>query len=434
MASPSRFSPAQERSIALSTGRINIWEGATRGGKTLASLFRWFAYIADPSSPRGELAMVGRTRDTIGRNAVLQMQDPALFGAAAATVQYTLGAPVATILGRRVHMFGANDVQAEAKIRGGTFAGMLADELTLLPREFVLQAFNRLSVPGSRFYGTTNPGASAHWLRKDFLLRADEPGMNLRQFHFTLDDNPSLTDEVKAGIKATNTGMYYRRFVLGEWCNAEGSVYQMFDADRHVVDVLPVIKRWLGVGVDYGTRAAFAAVVLGVGTDKRLYAIAEWYWDSQRTGRELAPVEYSRKLREFLGSVRHPGSQLYGITPEVIAVDPSEKAFIVQLHTDGLRVTSAVNDVDPGIRTLSSLLAGGKLLIHSSCRNLIDQMQSYSWDDAATEKGLDKPKKENDHAVDALRYITATTRSRWRNLVLSDSPALNYQDAFAGPL
>ena len=251
MASPRKFSEAQERSIALSTGRINIWEGATRGGKTFASLFRWFAYIADRASPKGELAMVGRTRETIGTNALLQMQNPALFGNAAMTVKYTLGAPAATILDRRVHLYGANDVQAETKIRGATFAGMYGDELTILPREFVLQAFNRLSVPGSKFFGTTNPGPSAHWLRKDFLLRADEPGMNLRQFHFNLDDNPSLTDEVKAGIKATNTGMYYRRFVLGEWCNAEGAVYQMFDADRHVVDICPVITRWLACGIDY---------------------------------------------------------------------------------------------------------------------------------------------------------------------------------------
>jgi PBSX family phage terminase large subunit len=430
MASQPKFSEAQERSIALSTGQLNIWAGATRGGKTLASLFRWFAYLADKNGPRGEMAMVGRTRDTIGTNALLQMQNPELFGDAAATVKYKLGAPVAMIMDRRVHLYGANDSQAEAKIRGATFAGMYGDELTLLPRDFVLQAFNRLSVPGSKFFGTTNPGPSAHWLRKDFLLRADEPGLGLRHFHFTLDDNPSLTDEVKARIKATNTGMYYRRFVLGEWCNAEGAVYQMFDADRHVVDVLPVIKRWLGAGIDYGTTAAFAAVVLGVGVDRRLYAIAEWYWDSVRTGKPLAPVEYSRKFGDFLASVRHPGSQLYGITPEVIAVDPSEKAFIVQLHSDGFRVTGANNEVLTGIRMLSSLLASGKLLVHSSCKNLIDQLQSYAWDDAATEKGLDKPLKENDHAADALRYIINTTRSRWRNMLLPDNPPPNYEDTF----
>jgi PBSX family phage terminase large subunit len=425
-----RFSDAQELSIARSTGQLNIWAGATRGGKTLASVFRWFAYIADKDSPRGELAMVGRTRDTIGTNVLLQMQNPELFGEAAATVKYTLGSPVATVMKRRVHLYGANDSQAESKIRGATFAGMYGDELTLLPREFVLQAFNRLSIPGSKFFGTTNPGPSAHWLRKDFLLRADEPDLGLRHFHFTLDDNPSLTDQVRARIRATNTGMYYRRFVLGEWCNAEGAVFQMFDADRHVVDVCPVIKRWVGVGVDYGTTAAFAAIVLGVGVDKRLYAISEWYYDSARTGKPLTDMEYSRKFGDYLASVRHPASQLYGISPEVIAVDPSGHSFFVQLHRDGYRPAKADNAVIDGIRTLASLLAGGRLLVHSSCKNLIDQLQSYSWDEKATAKGEDKPVKEEDHAVDALRYIVMTTRSRWRPMIGPDNPPPNYEDHF----
>jgi PBSX family phage terminase large subunit len=430
MATGHSLSLAQERSIAHSTGRINIWEGSTRGGKTFSSLLRWLTYIAGDDCPPGELAMVGRTRDTIGRNAILQLQDPALFGDVARHVKYTFGAPLATILGRRIHVFGANDVQAEAKVRGSTFAGMYGDELTLLPREFLLQGFNRLSVPGSKFFGSTNPGPSAHWLRKDFLLRGDDPGLNLRQFHFALDDNPSLTDEVKAGIKATNTGMYYRRFVLGEWCNAEGSVYEMFDADRHVVDICPVITRWLACGIDYGTTAPFAAVVIGVGTDRRLYVIAEWYWDSALRNKRLADVEYSVKLREFFSSVQFPGSRLYGISPEVITVDPSAASFVRQLHNDGFRVATADNEVEDGIRLVSSLLATGRLLVHKSCVNTIAQLQSYSWDEEASARGEDKVVKRDDHAVDALRYGLVTTRGRWRNLLIPSETPPNYQDVF----
>jgi hypothetical protein len=196
------------------------------------------------------------------------------------------------------------------------------------------------------------------------------------------------------------------------------------------VDVCPVIKRWIGCGIDYGTTAAFAAIVLGVGVDRRLYAIAEWYWDSKVRGQPLTDLEYSRKLGDFFASVRHPGSALYGISPEVIAVDPSGKSFITQLYRDGYRPMGADNGVIDGVRQVASLLASGRLLIHSSCKNLIDQMQSYSWDEKATEKGEDKPKKEEDHSVDALRYITITTRSRWRNLILPDVTPVNHQDAF----
>lgn len=172
--------------------------------------------------------------------------------------------------------------------------------------------------------------------------------------------------------------------------------------------------------------------MLAVGTDKRLYAVAEWYWDSARRNQALTDLQYSVKLGEFFTSVRHPGSQLYGITPEVVIVDPSAKSFIVQLHHDRFRVGAADNAVEDGIRLVASLLSSGRLLVHSSCVNLIDQLQSYSWDEAATEKGLDKPKKQDDHAVDALRYITVTTRSRWRGMILPDNPPPNYQDTF-GP-
>ncbi len=426
------LSPAQERSIAHSNARINIWEGSTRGGKTFGSLLRWLIYVAD--APPGELAMFGRTRDTIGRNAILQLQDESLFGLAARSVHYTFGAPLATILGRRVHVFGANDVQAEAKVRGSTFAGAYGDELTLLPREFLLQAFNRLSVPGSKFYGTTNPGPQAHWLRTDFLLRADEPGMNLRQFHFRLDDNPSLTDEFKAGIKATNTGMYYRRFVLGEWCNAEGAVYDMFDEDRHVVDVCPVIKRWLCCSVDYGTTNPFDAVLIGLGIDRRLYVVAEWRWDSRARRRQLTDAEYSAKLTEWLATVQYPGSMLHGVTPERVIVDPSATSFRVQLFRDRYQPALADNDVLDGIRLVSSLLSSGRLLIHRSCGYLVGELQGYCWDEKAAAKGEDAPVKRDDHSADALRYGIFTTRGIWRNLIVPAEKPRNYEEAFGLPM
>jgi PBSX family phage terminase large subunit len=428
------LSLAQELSVAHGNGRVNIWEGSTRGGKTFSSLLRWLIFVSQ--APKGELAMFGRTRDTVGRNAILQLQDESLYGVAAREVDYTFGAPLATILGRRVHVFGANDVQAEAKVRGSTFAGIYGDELTLIPRAFFLQALNRLSIPGSKFFGTTNPGAKSHWLRKEFLLRADEPGMDLRQFHFTLEDNPSLTPEVKAGIRATNTGLDFKRFVTGEWCNAEGSIYSMFDEGRHVVDVLPVMKRWLAVGIDYGTQAPLAALVLGLGIDRRLYFVAEWYWDSAARGRQLTDSEYSAKLREFLASVRHPGSQLFGIAPERVVIDPSALSFIRQVHADrhlfpqGMSIAGADNSVLDGIRLVSSLLSTGRLLVHKSCGKLIEQFQSYAWDEKASEHGEDKPVKKDDHSADAARYCLLTTRSLWRNLILPDTAPPSYQDHF----
>lgn len=421
------LSVKQERAIAHSNARVNVWEGSTRAGKTTSSLLRWLTYVA--AAPPGELAMFGRTRDTIGRNAIMQLQDPALFGQVARHVDYTFGAPLANILGRRVHIFGANDAQAEAKVRGSTFAGMYGDELTLVPQAFFTQALGRLSVPGSKFFGTTNCDSQSHWLRKDFLLRAAE--MDLRSFHFTLDDNPSLTDEYKAAIKAEYTGLWYRRFIAAEWCSAQGAIYDMFDTSRHVVDVCPVIKRWLCAAIDYGTVNSLAVIVLGIGVDRRLYAVAEWTWDSRARHRQLTDVEYSAKLREFLNSLRVPGSQLYGVMPERIIVDPSAASFIRQLHNDHMQVQGANNAVADGIRVVSSLLATDRLKVHASCVNLIDELQSYAWDEKAADKGEDKPIKAADHHVDSLRYGIVTTRQVWRNELLPTTPQVNPELTFA---
>lgn len=432
------LSPKQIRSIARSQSRINAWTGAIRSGKTIASLLRWLIYVAQ--APPGELVVVAKTSQAAARNVFSPLNDFALFGELAAQSRYTPGAPSGMILGRRVWVMGTHDDRSEHRLRGLTCAGAYVDEGTLVQQSFFMQLLGRMSVPGAKLFLTTNPDNQNHWLRQDYFLRAGEPGIDLSLFHFTLDDNPSLTPEFVASVKAEFTGMWYRRFVLGEWCAAEGAVYDMFDTGRHVVDVLPVMKRWLAVGCDVGTKNPFAAIVLALGTDRKLYAVAEWYWDSVTRRRQLTDAEYSAKLRGFLASVRFPGSQMYGIAPERFVVDPSGLSFIRQLHSDlrlfpgGMSIAGADNAVLDGIRLVASLLGGGRLLIHSSCKNLIAQLQSYSWDEKAAARGEDKPVKENDHAPDALRYALATTRQVWRNLIVPAEMPVNYQDQFGVPL
>jgi len=128
-------------------------------------------------------------------------------------------------------------------------------------------------------FATTNPASLAHWLRKKYLLRAGD--VDMRHWHFTLDDNPGLDEAYVSWLKSTYVGLWYRRFILGHWCFAEGAVYEMFDDTKHVVDVMPPTSDWLCVAVDYGTTAPFAAVLLGLGMDGTLYVVAEWRWDSR---------------------------------------------------------------------------------------------------------------------------------------------------------
>jgi PBSX family phage terminase large subunit len=416
MGSPTLSVP-QERSFAQSTARINVWDGSVRSGKTIASLLRWLAYVA--RAPRGgALVVIGKTYDTVSRNVFGPLTDPDLFGEAAALVKYTRGAPTATILGRQVEVITANDVRAEGRIRGLTCAGAYVDEATLIPENFWDQLLARLSVRGAKLFATTNPDNPGHWLRKKFILRAGE--LDLRYWHFTIDDNHALDPAYVANLKKEYVGLWYRRFILGQWVQSDGAVYDMWDPDRHVVDELPRIERWFSCGVDYGTVNPFSALLLGLGRDPadnapRLYLTHEYRHDSKAARRTLTDPEYSAKLREFLATAQAPHEALPGITPEWVHVDPSAASFSTQLHHDGMsNVAHAVNDVVPGIRSVAGALATDRLRVHRSCDGWFVEIPGYAWDDRAAELGEDKPVKANDHSLDAGRYAIHSTEWQWR--------------------
>ncbi|MFJ1648002.1 PBSX family phage terminase large subunit [Streptomyces sp. NPDC088258] len=409
------LSRKQIRSVADSTTLISCWEGAIRSGKTVASLLRWLIFVANAPST-GELVVIGKTAQTCHRNLFLTLQDPALFGDLAQHVHYTAGAPTATILGRMVHVIGANDAKAEPKIRGMTVCGAYVDEVTLVPQIFFEQLLGRMSVEGAQLFCTTNPDNPAHWFMRDWISQPEKK--NLRRFSFTIDDNPFLPASYVRQTKASHEGLFYRRFILGEWVAAEGAIYDSWDRERHLVTALPKqgIRRWISLGVDYGTKNPFHAVLLGLGADRKLYAAADWRYDSRQQKCQLTDAEYSQRMRAWLGDV--PG--IGPVRPQFACVDPSAASFRTQLRRDKLTPTAATNDVMDGIRTVSSLLAANKLFIHASCKDLITEIGGYSWDDQAALRGIEQPIKVADHGVDALRYAIFTTRALWqRHLALA---------------
>lgn len=419
------LSPKQVDFVANSTARINIASGAVRSGKTIASLLKWLMICADPP-PGGELVIAAKTAQTAARNLFAPLASPEIFGPIAAHVHYTMGAPTATILGRRVHVIGANDARSESKIRGMTVAACLMDEATLLPREFFNQMLARMSVPNATLVATTNADSSGHWLRKEFLLNGN---IDLRQWHFSLDDNPYLPQAYKDALKAEYGpgSLFYKRFVDGLWILAEGAIYDMWDPDRHVVDEMPPMWRWINLGVDYGTTNTFAALLLGVMGDD-LYLASEWRYDSREERRSLTDVEYSARLKVWLANLRPSGADRMGVTPEMVSVDPSAASFMQQLYRDGWSPTPADNSVLDGIRLFSSLLTTGRLKVHRSCQGLIDEIPGYSWDPAKALRGIDAPIKVDDHSCDAGRYAVTTSESSWRR------PAGNMQGPLRTPL
>lgn len=406
------LSPKQIESLRESSTRVSIWSGAIRSGKTIASLLRWLIYVA--SAPRGgQLVVVGRTRDSVARNVFAPLQDPSLFGAIAEHVRYTAGAPSGRILDRTVYVLGASDAKAEKVLRGLTCCGAYVDELTVVAEEFFVQLLGRMSVPGAQLFATTNPDNPAHWLKRRYLDRLVELP-DWRSFAFTLNDNPALTESYKDSIRREYTGLWFRRFVLGEWVAAEGAVFDMWNPDKHVVSwsTLPDMARLLAVGIDYGTTNATAALLLGEGVDRRLYLIDEWRHDPAHAQVRLTDSQLSAGLRDWLALDHLP--RVTGLRPQWIVADPSAASFRVQLHNDGVTTQTADNDVAYGIRVMSSLLAEHRLLIADRCTGFINEAPGYSWDDSATAKGTDAPVKVADHSLDAGRYAITTTEQLWR--------------------
>ena len=416
------FSPRQVWSIWAATARVNVWVGAIRSGKTIASLLAWLLFVRKaPSS--GALVVVGRTRESVARNVFAPLQDRAIFGRFAGLVSYTAGAPTGTILGRTVHVLGASDSRAEMVLRGLTVGGAYVDEATLVAEAFWTQLLGRMSVPGARLFATTNPDGPAHWFKRQVVDRAAELGYKV--FKFTLVDNIHLAAEYVAQISHEYVGLWYRRFILGEWVQAAGAVYDGWDEDRHLIDpdAIPAMDRVLVLAADYGDVHATRGYLLGIGPDTRdghagedrLYVLDEWAPGSMTVG------EHSTDLRRWLS--RRPVASWR--EPEWIAYDHAASTFGHQLLHDGwTSVRKAHKAVLPGIRTVAALLAVDKLVVSTSCARLIERLPGYVWDEKATARGETAPVKQDDDEVDALRYAVYTTRMDWADRV-PVAPALD---------
>jgi PBSX family phage terminase large subunit len=410
--------------------RLNIFEGSVRSGKTVASLLAFLRFVR--SGPEGNLLLAGKTERTLKRNIV----DPLTEMLGPTRIRYQGGAGELHLLGRRIYLAGANDERASEKIRGLTLAGAYADELSTFPASFFAMLLSRLSLPGARLFATTNPDAPSHWLLADYLRRAavhitgdgrrlenDDPeAPDLLRVSFRLPDNPHLPADYIEAISREYVGLWQRRFIDGEWVAAEGAIYDMLDLTPdgpHVVSELPRLEAFW-CAIDYGTANPFHALLIGLGSDERLYVAREWRWDARAQHRQLTDAEYAQRLRAWLEG----GAEgLYCLSEnpapvpiERIILDPSAASFRAQLQRDGFGwARQADNEVLDGIRATASLLAAGRLRIHASCEHLLRELSGYVWDPKATERGEDAPLKVDDHGADALRYFVASTRVVWRS-------------------
>ena len=313
------------------------------------------------------------------------------------------------------YLFGGQDESACKAIQGVTLAGVLLDEAAIMPRSFVEQACARCSVPGSKLWFSCNPEGPEHWFYKEWILKAREK--NLLHLHFTMQDNPGLAESIRRRYEALYTGVFYRRFILGQWCQAEGLVYD-FQKDVHIAKSLPEGGRYY-ISVDYGTCNPFAAGLWCV-TSRRAVRVREFYHNGREAGKMLTDEDYCDALERLAGDKKI----------ETVIVDPSAASFITALRRRGrFSVRKARNAVLPGIGLVSRLLKRGVLQFAPGCKDCIREFSLYRW--APEGDGVIK---ENDHTMDDIRYFCATVLHRNRDLTGGEMNEKLADRAFSAPL
>lgn len=369
----------------------NIKIGATRSGKTYGDYFLLPKRFLDVRGKDGLNVILGNTLGTIRRNIIEPMQ--AIWGAE--LVSSIHGDNTATMFGERVHCLGADNVKHVDRLRGQSIKYCYGDEVVTWAQEVFAMLQSRLDKEYSLFDGACNPEGPGHWFKK----KLDEAGDDWYVQHYTIDDNPFLPDSVRERMKRDFAGtVYWGRYILGEWTQAEGLIYPMYP------DALckPFDAAWeeIALSCDYGTQNAFAALLWGK-LGGVWYIFDEYRYSGRDTGYQKTDDDYVRDMERFTARVRRkPGEKLLTI------IDPSAASFIAALlrSTAGFRVVKANNDVLDGIRDAAVCLQRGTVRIFDTCRETIREIEGYVWDD----KAEDKPVKVNDHMMDAMRYFIKT--------------------------
>ena len=383
-----------------------ICDGAVRSGKTSIMSLSFFLWGMGNFNGRS-FAFCGKSVGAVERNIVTPLL-AIRYLHSHFDIQYNRSGHF--IVGRRgkrenrFYLFGGKDESSASLIQGITLAGVMLDEVALMPRSFVEQAMARCSVEGAKLWFNCNPEGPMHWFRQEWLLKTDK--RRALHLHFVLDDNPSLSERTKEQYRSRYSGVFYQRYILGLWVMSEGLIYDMFDqtANTYRPEQRPVDMVWSStryIACDYGTTNP--TVFLDIYDDVQTIRVdREYRWDSRKEHRQKTDREYADDLLAFMGSAWC-----------AVVVDPSAASFIAELSSRGVYVIPADNEVLDGIRKTSTLIQRKVIQVCTECVGLLDELGTYLWDDKAVRNGEDKPVKQQDHGPDALRYFVNSLPA-WR--------------------
>lgn len=309
------------------------------------------------------------------------------------------------------YIFGGSDESSQDTIQGITLAGCLFDEVALMPESFVNQATARCSVTGAKFWFSCNPDNPFHWFKKEWIEKAQQK--KALYLHFTMRDNPSLSDEVRERYETLYAGVFYKRFILGLWVMADGVVYPMYDQDLNCIEYK---KNWTRnfIAIDFGIQNATTFGLYGYYAPEKHYHLIDYYYHSGRDEQQKTVKEYVDDLEAFINRTN--------VKPEYICIDPSAAPLIVEIRKRayfkrrGIKILPAKNNVMNGIQVVSYMLKERKFTLAPHCIKDQEEFAAYVWDEKAMERGVEDVIKQNDHCMDRNRYAIYTDAIIYRTL------------------
>lgn len=402
-----KLSPKQFEIFAFAVSDIPflICDGAVRSGKTVCMVSAFVIWAMD-NFDRCNFAICGKTVANAERNVLsplLTVEDLPYrmrYNRAERKMLCRCGSRE-----NYFYLFGGKDESSYTLIQGITLAGVLLDEVALMPRSFVEQAMARtLTYSNAKIWFNCNPESQMHWFNQEWIIPTDAGERNVKHLHFLMTDNPILGQEEIQKAEAMFSGVFYDRYIRGLWVAAEGLIYDMFDPKRHIITATaPECEGDYYISCDYGTQNPTCFLLWRkVKGSSAWLCVDEYYYSGRKERRQRTDGEFADDMQRFINERK----------VRQIVVDPSAASFIAELRQRGLPVQKADNDVLNGIRLVGEKLKANELLFLPRCVNTIAEFGAYVWDEKAAQRGEDKPVKENDHAMDAMRYFVSTILNR----------------------
>lgn len=407
------ISPKQAKILAFPYSKYDalICDGAVRSGKTSIMMWAFVRWAMENFSGQ-RFGVCGRTVDSCTKNIIVPFTAMSL-AKERYIIRWRRGDKVMEVRRGAVtnyfEVFGGKDEASYTLIQGRTLAGVLLDEVVLMPRSFVEQALARCSVDGAKLWFSCNPGSPHHWFYQEWIKRYRE--RNTLYLHFEMTDNPGLSEKTLARYKNMYAGIFYDRYVRGLWVAAEGVVYKDFanDTEKYLIgDPLDWAEEndtkfsVISIGVDFGgTKSATKFQATGITKDYRVVALEEEYIKNE----EIDPDALNNRFATFakMVTVKYGYSQTRADSAETVLIRGLDHTA-QKMHL-GTQVKNAMKlQITDRIRLVVLLMKQGRFKVSRNCPHLIDALQTAIYDpDKFEDERLDDGTSDID-SLDAFEY------------------------------